>query len=135
MKSSKFIFYIIVVVVAALVMMIAKESFFQPGMERFDGKYEELGSYRNENNTGPILRLYAVKALDKDTQWMREYGDALPHTKYGKTIVYFFSEEINQDIALQANEPHFPQEFTPFLIATYYKKPMGDVSFAEANPK
>ncbi len=135
MKSSKLIFYILATVVLVLVIVIARESFFQPGMARFEGKFEELGHYRNENNTGPVLRVYAVKVLDKNQDWMREYGDALPHTKYGKTLVFYFSDELDQKVQLGPKEPYFPQDMVPHVIATYQKSPMGEVSFTAGYQK
>ncbi|MCE7054357.1 hypothetical protein LZF95_06700 [Algoriphagus sp. AGSA1] len=135
MKSSKLIFYILAGVVIALVILIARESFFQPGMERFDGKFEELGHYRNENNTGPVVRVYAIKALDTSKEWMREYGDAMPHTKYGRTVLFFFNEEIGQEVKLSPTDPYFPEDMRPYVIATYQKSPMGDVSFTDGYPK
>lgn len=104
-------------------------------MERFEGKYKELGKYRNENNTGPVVRIFAVKALDADEKWMREFGDAQPHTKYGKTIVFFFSEEIDQEIELSPKEPYFPTELEGSVLATYEKTPMGEVRFTKGNSK
>ncbi|MEP1088793.1 hypothetical protein [Algoriphagus sp.] len=135
MKSSKFIFYIIVAGVIALVILIAKESFFQPGIERFEGKYKELSTYRNENNTGPVVRIYAVQALDNSQEWMREYGDAMPHTKYGRTVVFFFSDQIDQAIDLSPTDPYFSPELWQYVHATYQKSPMGDVSFIDGYPK
>jgi len=135
LKSSKLIYYIIAGIVLVLVILIAKESFLQPGMKRFEGKYQELGAYRNENNTGPVVRIYAVKAIDQSTSWMQEYGDAMPHTKYGKTIVFFFNDQIDQEISLSPTEPYFGQELQRHVIATYQKSPMGDVSFIEGYPK
>lgn len=119
----------------ALVLMIVKESFFQPGIERFEGKYKELSSYRNENNTGPVVRVYAVKALDKNRDWMREYGDAMPHTKYGRTVVFYFSNEIDQEIILSPTDPYFKKGMQPYVLATYQKGPMGDVVFTDGYPK
>jgi hypothetical protein len=127
------IYYIITGVVVALVIMIAKESFFQPGMERFEGKYEELETYRNENNTGPIVRLYAVKVLDTSKGWMEEYGNSLPHTKYGRTIVFFFRDGVDQKIILSPKEPYFPERLKSYLIASYEKTPMGEVRFKSEN--
>lgn len=117
----------------ALVIMIAKESFFQPGMERFEGKYQALGTYRNENNTGPVIRIYAVKAIDSDFAWMEEYGNSLPHTKYGRTMVFFFTEEVEPELELSPKEPHFAQVLRPYLIASYEKTPMGEVRFKSEN--
>ncbi len=129
MKSSKIIFWILASVVAVTVFFIGKESLSQPGMERFEGKYRELGNYRNENNTGPIVRIFAVQALDKDQEWMREFGDAQPHTKYGKTTVYYFSGLNQEHITLTALAPYFDPALKPYLIATYEKSPMGEASF------
>ena len=135
LKSSRIIFWIIGAVVLALVFYIGKESFTQPGMERFEGKYEELGKYRNENNTGPVVRIFAVKALDPSENWMKEYGDAQPHTKYGKTIVFFFSEEIDQEIELSPKEPYIDQNLESYVLYTYEKAPMGEVRFKQGNSK
>ena len=135
MKSSKIIFWIIALIVAGLVVYITLDSLSQPGLERFEGKFKELSTYRNENNTGPVVRVYAVKALDSSKELMREYGDAMPHTKYGRTVVFFFKDEIDQEIKLSPNDPYFSKGMQPYVIATYQKSPMGDVSFIDGYPK
>ncbi|REG84462.1 hypothetical protein [Algoriphagus antarcticus] len=135
MKTSKIIFWIIAIIVAGLVVYISIDSLSQPGIERFEGKYEELSSYRNENNTGPVIRVYAIKALDSSKEWMQEYGDAQPHTKYGRTVVFFFSSEIDQEISLSPTDPYIAIEMQSYVIATYLKSPMGDVNFTEGYPK
>jgi hypothetical protein len=135
LKSSKIIFWIIALIVGGLVVYISLDSLSQPGMERFEGKYKELSSFRNENNTGPVVRVYAIKALDNSKEWMREYGDAMPHTKYGRTVVFFFSDEIDQEIELSPTDPYFEIGLQPYVIATYQKSPMGDLSFTDGYPK
>lgn len=135
MKSSKIIFWIIAMIVAGLVVYISVDSLSQPGTERFEGKYKELSTYRNENNTGPVVRIYAVKALDSSKEWMREYGESMPHTKYGRTVVFFFKNEIDQEIELSPTDPYFSKAMQPYVIATYQKSPMGDVSFTDGYPK
>ncbi|MBB6324628.1 hypothetical protein FHS59_000243 [Algoriphagus iocasae] len=135
MKSSKFIFYLLALLVLILVVWIGKESFTQPGLEQFEGKYKPLSSYRNENNTGPVVRIITVKALDSNTDWMRSFGDFQPHTKYGRTMVFFFSKEIDQEINLSPTEPYFTSGLKPYVLATYEKGPMGDVKFIEGYPK
>lgn len=135
MKSSKIIFWIIAVFVIGLIVYISKESFSQPGLERFDNKFKELSSYRNENNTGPVVRIYAIKSLDKSKSLMREYGDAMPHTKYGRTVVFFFSNEIDQNIELSPTEPYFSNGMKSYVLATYQKSPMGEVSFIDGYPE
>lgn len=135
LKSSRIIFWIIGVVVLALVFYIGKESFTQPGLERFEGKYEELGKYRNENNTGPVVRIFAVKAIDPSESWMREYGNSQPHTKYGKTIVFFFSEEIDHVIELSPKEPYIDKNLESSVLYVYEKTPMGEVRFTKGTSK
>ncbi|MEB2786328.1 hypothetical protein [Algoriphagus persicinus] len=135
MKSSKIIFWIISLIVAGLVVYIFMESLSQPGIERFEGKFKELSSYRNENNTGPVVRVYAIQALDSSKEWMHGYGDAMPHTKYGRTVVFFFSSDIDQQINLSPTDPYFTEDMQPYVIATYQKSPMGDVSFTDGYAK
>ncbi|MEB2781098.1 hypothetical protein U3A58_11900 [Algoriphagus sp. C2-6-M1] len=135
MKSSKIIFWIIALIVAGLVVYIFMESLSQPGIERFEGKFKELSSYRNENNTGPVVRVYAIQALDSSKEWMQGYGDAMPHTKYGRTVVFFFSSDIDQQINLSPTDPYFMEDMQSYVIATYQKSPMGDVSFTNGYPK
>lgn len=102
-------------------------------MERFEGKYEELATYRNKNNTGPIVRLYAVRVLGSDNTWMEEYGNSLPHTKYGRTLVFFFDTALDQEISLSPKEPYFNPVLKPHLSASYEKTPMGEVRFKIEN--
>lgn len=135
MKSSKIIFWIIAAFIAVLVIYIGKESLTQPGMQRFRGELEEFSTYRNENNTGPVVRIFAVKSHDASKDLMRDYGDAMPHNKYGRTVVFFFTDEVNQAIELSPTDPYFSEELRSKVIATYLKSPMGEVSFVDGYPK
>lgn len=134
MKRNKLIYYLIGVIILFVLYQIINSSVSQPGLERFEGKYEEIGFYRNENNTGPVLRIFAVRALDTNEDWMREFADAQPHTKYGKTLVFFFSEKLTQEIKLSPTEPYFSSEFREFLLAEFEKTPMGESRFQSSNP-
>lgn len=131
MKTSRLIFWIIAAVVMGTVYYIVTESLSQPGLERFEGKISELGFYRNENNTGPVLRVYAAAALDADTSLMQEYGDAMPHTKYGKTIVFFLESKASNPISISSDSPYLGQELQSLVIATYTKSPMGESGVVE----
>ncbi len=59
----------------------------------------------------------------------------MPHTKYGRTVVFFFSSEVNQEISLSPKDPYFIQSLQTSVIATYQKSPMGDVSFTDGYAK
>ncbi|KPQ14641.1 MAG: hypothetical protein HLUCCX10_10320 [Algoriphagus marincola HL-49] len=129
MKNSRRLILFISLAVTALLIYIMMESFSQPGMERFKGKYEEIDFYRNENNTGPVLRIYAVRVLDTDPSWMKEFGEAQPHTKYGKTKVFFFKDIPSESLTLTPKEPHFPKEWEKYLLASYEKSILGESRF------
>lgn len=131
MKSSKLIFVFIGIVMVILLAYILKESFSQPGKERFNGKFEEMGFYRSENNTGPVIRIYAVRVLEPNEELMREFGNAQPHTKYGRTLVFFFSSQAGNDVGLSPKPPYFSTELQSHLISTYEKTPMGEVRFVK----
>lgn len=137
MKSSRVIFYIIALFVLVLVIYIGKESFFQPGLDRFEGKYEELGFYRNENNTGPVLRIYAIRVLQDqpEEEWMREFAESRPHTKYGKTLVYFFESSVSEKIELKPDPPFFPENLESAVVASFERTPMGEPRFVRGLSK
>ena len=134
MKTSKLIWIGVGLVVGLILYLIMRESLSQPGLERFEGKYEEIAFFRNENNTGPVVRVMAIRALDSDQAWMRDFAEAQPHTKYGRTLVFFFSADLNEEIQLSPQEPHFPERFQPYLIARFEKTPMGEGRFSTAAP-
>ena len=68
------------------------DSLSLPGVGDLKGNFQEVATYRNENNTGPIVRVYAVTVADTLWREMRQYGDFMPYTKYGNTKVYFFRQ-------------------------------------------
>ena len=134
LNRNKVILKLLALVILLVVIWIFQASFSQPGKERWEGKYEEIGYFRNENNTGPIVRVLAVRVLDKDPQWMQEFGDAQPHSKYGRTVVLFFKDSVSGEIELGPKEPFFPEDFLPFLLAKYEKTPMAELKFLVVAP-
>lgn len=135
MKRNKVIFYLLGVVVLFLMIQIIRSSFSNPGLERFANDFEEIGFYRNENNTGPVLRIYAVRSLkDNSPAYMREYADLQPHTKYGRTLVFFFGQEVSEKVLLNPKEPYFSEELAPFLLGKFEKTPMGEGRFELVQP-
>ena len=105
------------------------DSLSQPGVGDLKGGFREVASYRNENNTGPIVRVYAVTVADTLWQQMRQYGDFMPHTKYGNTKVYFFrpGQPVPQEV--RPGDVNFNPEFNPNCLAKYEKEVMGNVTF------
>lgn len=109
---------------------IVYDSISEPGIDDLAGKYREVAVYRNENNTGPIVRIYAV-AVSDTMRWeeMRKYGDLMLHTKYGTTKVYFFPEGKPAPSALSRTKPNFDARFEPYCLAMYEKDAMSQVTF------
>jgi hypothetical protein len=101
----------------------------QPGVQDLSGGFEEVAFYRNENNTGPIIRIYAVTVSDTLWEEMKAYGDFMPHTKYGTTRVHFFAPHGPVPQELFPGAKNFEDRFLPDLLATYDKDAMGQISF------
>ena len=101
----------------------------QPGVQDLKGEFQEVASYRNENNTGPIIRIYAVTVADTSWQEMKQYGNFMPHTKYGNTTVYFFRQGSPAPNQLRPGQENFNPELNPHCLAKYQKDVMGNVSF------
>ena len=115
-------------VVALLLTWVIADTVNQPGVQDLKGDFEEVALYRNENNTGPIVRIYAVTV--NDTLWseMKKYGDFMPHTKYGNTKVHFFKKSLPAPPKLVPGTENFESELKPYLLATYEKDTMGTTS-------
>lgn len=113
--------YILILIVIAGLLYMMKDAFFQPGAEDLKGNFKEQGFTRNENNTGPILRLYSVSTTDTLWKEMETYGNYMPHTKYGVTKVFFFREgsPVPSDISLETQLP--AEEFRNNCVAMYEK--------------
>ena len=132
MKGKK-LYLVFALVVGVILIAILWNSFSQPGVQDLEGDFKRVAFYRNENNTGPVERVYAVTVAD--TLWgeMEKYGAYMPHTKYGSTKVYFFLEKDPAPTTLQAGQENFDPEFKKYVIARYEKEAMGQVSFIK-NP-
>jgi hypothetical protein len=120
-------------VIGALVLLLGWfvfDSLSQPGVGDLKGGFEEVATYRNENNTGPIVRVYAVTVADTLWQQMRQYGDFMPHTKYGNTKVYFFRQGQPMPKTVQPGAVNFDPAFDKYCLAKYEKVVMGNVTFA-----
>lgn len=127
--KTKTMIYLFGIFVLILVIYITKDTFSQPTIDDLEGKYTEVAYYRNENNTGPIIRLYAVGTADTLWREMEKYGDMMPHTKYGNTKVYFFSKDTEMPSEISPVSPYFESHYHQFCLAKYEKSAMGEVSF------
>jgi hypothetical protein len=130
--SSKSVKYLLSLLAAALIIYFIYDSFSQPSVDDLKGDFKEVAFYRNENNTGPIVRIYAVTLADTMWQEMERYGNYMPHTKYGTTRVYFFLNKQPFPEQVQPGEPNFNLQFAPYTLARYEKDAMGQVSFVKS---
>src|SRR5688572_20999579 len=122
---------ILVAIVIALVGYFIYDATSLPGVGDLKGEFEEVAFYRNENNTGPIVRIYAVTVTDTLFKEMEKYGSLMPHTKYGTTMVYFFRKNRPYPSEVFPGTTNFSNRFKPFVIARYEKDAMGQVSFQQ----
>ncbi|WP_343534062.1 hypothetical protein [Pedobacter sp.] len=117
----------IALLVIALVGWMLKDTFTQSGIEDLKGGFKEIASYRNENNTGPVQRIYVVTVKDSTGAQLQDYGNLMPHNKYGNTKVYYFLEGNNVPTKLSPGAVNFDVSFNQNCFALYEKSAMGNV--------
>jgi len=117
----------IAVLVLGLIGWMLKDTFTQSGINDLEGGFKEVASYRNENNTGPVQRIYAVTVTDTTAAQLKEYGDLMPHTKYGNTKVYYFLAVNGSPKELFPGDVNFDTRFNSNCFALYEKSAMGNV--------
>ncbi|WP_224997212.1 hypothetical protein [Cesiribacter sp. SM1] len=121
--------FIFLLLIIGTVLFIMWSSLSQPGVKDLEGDFREEALYRNENNTGPIVRLYAVSLRDTLWQEMKQYGDFMPYTKYGTTKVYFFPNNSPVPNTIKPGAESIDDRYKPYCLAVYEKNNMGQVSF------
>jgi hypothetical protein len=117
--------YIFIALVAAIGLYMIYESLSLPAGEDLKGSFKELAFYRNEQNTGPVLRVYAVSVGDTVWQEMETYGNMMPHSKYGNTKVYYFLKGKADQKYLSQEDGSISPPFKEAYIAKFEKGAMG----------
>lgn len=120
--------YLLLGAVALLLGWFVYDSLSQASPQDLPGNFQEVAVYRNENNTGPIVRVYAVTVADTLWREMRQYGDLMPYTKYGSTTVYFFRQGQPAPDKVQPGEVNFSPAFNKNCLAKYEKDAMSKVA-------
>jgi hypothetical protein len=115
--------------ILALLGYILYDSFSQLGTGDLSGEFKEAAFYRNENNTGPVNRIYAVTLNDTLWQQMQTYGELMPHTKYGTTKVYYFLQGAPVPKNVYAGKENMDAAFKPYCLAVFEKDALSRVSF------
>ncbi|SNC65415.1 hypothetical protein SAMN06265337_1287 [Hymenobacter gelipurpurascens] len=122
--------YLLVLGGSALLVWFILDALSQPSPQDLPGEFQEVAMFRNENNTGPVVRIYAVTVADTSRwQEMQQYGALMPHTKYGTTKVFFFAKSRPFPTRLQLSKPHFAPALNGYCLASYEKDVMSKVTF------
>ncbi|WP_439881539.1 hypothetical protein ACSX1A_20710 [Pontibacter sp. MBLB2868] len=123
--------HILIALSIALIAWFVYDALTIPGTDDLKGDFKEVAMYRNENNTGPVIRIYAVTVADTLWQEMKQYGNYMPHTKYGNTKVFFFLKGKPAPTEVYPGKTNYNSQFKEFAVAKYEKDAMGQVSFVQ----
>ena len=118
----------ILVISIAIICAILWNTLTEPGIKNLKNDFKELAFIRSEQNTGPIQRIYAVSMKDKNWAEMEQYGQYMPHTKYGNTRIYFFLKTASLPRSLKLGENNISDEYKQDCIALYEKNGMSQYS-------
>jgi hypothetical protein len=125
MKNKKtYILFAALIAVAVMIWNVIHE----PGISDLKGNFKEVAFVRNEQNTGPVIRIYAVTLNGEHWKEMEQYGNYMPHTKYGSTIVYFFSDKGPFPSQLTLGDSNLEESYKKDCLALYKKDGMSQVS-------
>jgi hypothetical protein len=102
-----------------------------PGVKDLNGNLRETAFLRNEQNTGPIVRIYAVTMDEENWESMEKYGNYMPHNKYGTTRVYFFLSDNPFRGKLQIEDQNIEKTYQKQCIALYEKDGMSQTSLVK----
>lgn len=134
MKKPSTLFILLGIAVVLVLGLILTESFSEQGIAAYQDQFEEVGFFRNENNTGPVVRIYAFRTQVADLEVLKTFANLLPHTKYGRTLVFFVNESVQEPMELSPKSPYFPTSQKSAVFAKYEKTPMGEQQLELVNP-
>ena len=101
------------------------------GINDLDGNLKEIAFIRNEQNTGPIVRVYAVSIDEENWESMEQYGNYMPHNKYGTTRIYFFLSNNPYRGKLQIEGENIEKSYQKECIALFEKNGMSQTSLVK----
>jgi hypothetical protein len=134
LKRPSALVIILGITVFIILAVIVKESFSEQGIAAYQDQFEEVGYYRNENNTGPVLRIYAYRTQVENPEVLKSFADLLPHTKYGRTLVFYVNKSVKAPVVLSPESPYFPASLSTSIFAKYEKTPMGEQKLELVKP-
>jgi hypothetical protein len=126
-KNKVYLFIISVLIIAGIVW----STLSAPGIKDLKGNLTETAFIRNEQNTGPIVRIYAVSIEEENWESMNQYGNYMPHNKYGTTRIYFFLTKNPFRGNLQVEGENIEKTQQKKCIALYEKNGMSQTSLTK----
>lgn len=105
MKKKQFLWLTFFVALTVIILVFDSKKFSQP--TKLKGGFKEVTFYRNQNNDGPVVRIYSVSVKEPNIANYKEYGNAMAYTLHGNTKVYFFDEKDGAPTKLTFDYPHF----------------------------
>ncbi|MFT7034132.1 MAG: hypothetical protein ACJA2S_002641 [Cyclobacteriaceae bacterium] len=120
---------IFLITLATIITIIFWTSFSQDTVDDLAGDFKEMAFFRNENNTGPIIRKYAVSLTDTLWQEMEQYGQIMPYTKYGTTTVFYFLQGSDMPQSLNLSSLSFDVQYQPSCVGKFERNATGVSSF------
>ena len=127
MKNPLKFFLILAVIIGVVIFGI---SFMGPGVNDLAGNFKEIDAWQNENNTGPVNRVYIVTVSDTLWNEMEAYGNYMPYAKLGTTNVWFFLDSQpfpNKITPVKPGQPPFAASYQQACIGRYEKNNVGTV--------
>lgn len=124
---------ILLLLVTILIGVMVYSSLSQPGIRDLKTQFKEIKAIRNEQNEGPILRVYLVTVNSINFADMKTYGNFMPHNKYGNTKVYFFEQNKPFPKSLNLLQPAFDKQFEKYCVGFYEKNGMGEANIRKSN--
>jgi hypothetical protein len=119
--------YIFIAIILLGLSYILWDALSESGIKDLRGDFKEVAFKRNEQNTGPVVRIYAVTVADTLWTEMEKYGNFMPHTKYGTTRVYFFLKNNAAPAQISLEGDNINSTDKKNCIARYEKNTMGQV--------
>lgn len=122
--------YFLIAIIALIALMLYN-MFTEKNIHDLEGDFKEVAYTRNENNTGPVVRVYAFTVADTIWSIMREHAELLPHTKYGTTEAFYFLHSEKAPNSIKLKEPKIAPELESYCIAKAVKDGMGNINFIQ----
>jgi hypothetical protein len=116
------------IAVLILISLMIYSMFAEENIHDLEGDFKEVAYTRNENNTGPVVRIYAFTVADTLWTSIKEHTNLLPHTKYGTTEAYYFLKTDDLPTKVTLKDPKIAAEVQPYCIAKAVKDGMGTIS-------